>query len=52
MNRCFGIDSIIYEQFVNNYVIKNLLAEDWFVLHKRFNQNLSTYFFKQKIDSC
>ena len=27
MNNCFCIDSIVYEQFLNNFVIENLLAK-------------------------
>ena len=47
-----GYEQLSYEQLNRNLSICVSLAKDWSMLHKTFNQDLETQFFKQEIDSC
>ena len=52
-NLLTGYEQLSYQQFSQNFSICASLAKDWFMLFEKFCQeDLATWFFKQKIDSC
>ena len=50
-NLLTNYEQLSYWQFNRHLSVCVSLAKDWFMLQKKFNQDWTTYFFKQKIDS-
>ena len=50
-NLLTGYKQLSYYEFDRNLSIRVSLAKDWFMLYQKFNQDLATLVFKQKIDS-